>query len=55
MLHDMYVGESAKFVSAIFTLAEKLNKYSPVIVFIDEIDTLLGLVILTFLSWSRYY
>eukprot|EP00116_Pleurobrachia_bachei_P007692 sb/3467954/ len=37
----MWVGESAKFVSAIFTLADKLSKYSPVIVFIDEIDTLL--------------
>ena len=41
VLHDMWVGESAKFVTAIFTLADKLSKYSPVIVFIDEIDTLL--------------
>eukprot|EP00116_Pleurobrachia_bachei_P019338 sb/3479600/ len=42
VLHDMWVGESAKFVTAIFTLADKLSKYSPVIVFIDEIDTLLS-------------
>ena len=44
MIHDMWVGESPKFVQAIFTLAEKLNEFAPVIVFIDEIDTLLAYV-----------
>lgn len=42
VLHDMYIGESPKYVAGIFSLAEKLNRYSPVIVFIDEIDTLLA-------------
>lgn len=42
VLHDMYVGESPKYVAAIFSLAAKLSAYSPVILFIDEIDILLG-------------
>ena len=42
VLHDMYVGESPKYVAAVFSLAEKLSCYSPVILFIDEIDILLG-------------
>merc|ERR550537_1768182 len=42
VLNDMYVGESPKYVAAVFSLAEKLSVYSPVILFIDEIDILLG-------------
>ena len=42
MVNDMYIGESPKFVKSIFTLAGKLNDYAPVIIFIDEIDTMLS-------------
>lgn len=42
VLYDKWVGETPKFVSAIFSTAEKLGKYCPVIIFVDEIDTLLS-------------
>lgn len=41
ILFDMYYGESQKYTQAIFSLAEKLNLFGPVIIFIDEIDSLL--------------
>jgi len=41
ILFDMYYGESQKYTQAIFSLANKLNVFGPVIIFIDEIDSLL--------------
>ena len=48
----MYVGESPKYVAAVFSLAEKLSSYSPVILFIDEIDILLGYVLKQLLTFQ---
>ena len=39
-VNDMYVGEGEKNVKAIFTLAKKLSKLSPCVVFIDEADAI---------------